>query len=219
METLADVCGVILAGGESRRFGRDKRAAQLAGRSLIEHVIERFRPQVGRLVVATGADASWASALDVDTVADPLPRRGPLSGLLAGLEWAARAQPDLAWIATAPCDCPFLPRDLVREMREALNASPGAEVAIAASSNRLHPTLCIVPTRIGAELRTLLEESADLSMRGFLGHYRTIKVHFPETDGEDSFLNINTADQLAAAEDCLRMRAIKLPPSGVLQAR
>ena len=45
--------GVILAGGAARRMGgRDKGAIELAGRRLVDHVIERFSPQVDRLLIA-----------------------------------------------------------------------------------------------------------------------------------------------------------------------
>ena len=91
----AGVAGLILAGGRARRMGGiDKPFAELAGRPLIAHVIDRVRPQVAALALnaahgAAGLDAFGPPILaDADADGRIEPLAGPLAGLLAGLDWA-----------------------------------------------------------------------------------------------------------------------------------
>lgn len=116
---MSEVAGVVLAGGRSRRMGRDKAALELGGSSLLAHVLTVLATAVdGPLVVVGAADAprDLPAGLDPavrarttvvhDTVAD----RGPLQGLATGL--GAAAQAPTAFVAAV--DLPHLHEDLVR---------------------------------------------------------------------------------------------------------
>lgn len=83
------VTAVILAGGRSSRFGRDKLAEPLDGRPLLEHAIEAVRPHATEILVVTAPGATPAVPEDVTVVHDPVAFEGPLAGLLAGLRVAA----------------------------------------------------------------------------------------------------------------------------------
>ena len=98
---------VILAGGQSRRFGGgDKGFADLDGRPVLSHVIERFRPQIGRLILNANGDLSRFATFGLEVVADrEIPGQGPLSGILTALEWAKRHAPDCTAVATVSTDC------------------------------------------------------------------------------------------------------------------
>ncbi|MEY3659058.1 MAG: hypothetical protein RL425_1819, partial [Pseudomonadota bacterium] len=75
--------GLILAGGQSTRFGSDKAAALYQGRPLIDHVADALRPHVDALAVA-GRD--WPDLIRIEDA--PEPGLGPLGGLLGGLIYA-----------------------------------------------------------------------------------------------------------------------------------
>ena len=109
------VLGLLLAGGLARRMGGgDKPLRTIAGRPILDHVIERLAPQcVGLLVNANGDPtrfARWGLPVVADGVAD-FP--GPLAGILAGLEWAVAMRPDVTHVVSVAADTPFIPRDLV----------------------------------------------------------------------------------------------------------
>ena len=84
------VSAVILAGGRSSRFGRDKLAEPLDGRPLLQHAIDAVRPLVTEILVVTapGATPSISADAAVEIVHDSVGFEGPLSGLLAGLRVA-----------------------------------------------------------------------------------------------------------------------------------
>jgi molybdopterin-guanine dinucleotide biosynthesis protein A len=79
------ISAVLLAGGESRRMGRDKAILEWHGRPLWEWQIEKLRalhPQ--RIFLSARAELAWRPA-DAELVVDVPPSRGPLSGLTAAL--------------------------------------------------------------------------------------------------------------------------------------
>src|SRR5512134_30781 len=102
----AQITGLVLAGGRGERMGgADKGWVQYRGRPMIEWVVERFRPQVGQLLISANRNLERYAALahvvaDSDSGATDA-YAGPLAGVLAGLHCA---QTD--WIAIVPCDAP-----------------------------------------------------------------------------------------------------------------
>ena len=86
-----EVTGVVIAGGRSTRMGsRDKALIELAGRPMIGHVIDRMRPQVGRLTINANGDPSRFAQFELPVVPDTIEDwPGPLAGLLAALEMGA----------------------------------------------------------------------------------------------------------------------------------
>src|SRR5438093_5035702 len=74
---------VILAGGRSRRMGRDKAGLPAGGGTLVEHLAQRLRPVVDETIVAGGsATLEFAGVRRID---DHHPGSGPLAGMHAGL--------------------------------------------------------------------------------------------------------------------------------------
>lgn len=102
------MAAIVLAGGGSRRMGRDKRRLELAGRSLVQLMVDRLAPLFGRVLII-GARRGQAAAGGADQVGDLLPGAGPLGGIYTGLTLS----PDPVNFV-APCDLPFLQEDLVR---------------------------------------------------------------------------------------------------------
>ncbi len=79
------VTALVLAGGRSSRFGRDKLAEPIDGRPLLWHAIDAVRPVADEILVVAAPDTEPAVPDDVIVVRDRVPFEGPLAGLLAGL--------------------------------------------------------------------------------------------------------------------------------------
>ena len=198
------ILGVILAGGQSRRFGGgDKGFADLDGRPVLSHVIERFRPQVGRLILNANGDLSRFATFGLEVVADrEIPGQGPLSGILTALEWAKRHAPDCTAVATVSTDVPFLALNLIQR----LEAERGDGVAIAVSAGRRHPTIAIWPLTSRIAVADALQRGA-LSVDALAAELNAVAVPFPmgEIDGVtiDPFFNVNRPEDLVAARALL----------------
>lgn len=200
MVTSDHILGVILAGGRSRRFGGgDKTLADIDGKSILARVISRFRPQVGRLILSVNGDARRFADFGVDTIADgESPELGPLSGILAAMDWAKAHAPGVTLMATVSSDVPFLPDDLVARLDAARNGG----VAIAESAGRRHPTIGLWPLKTRPDVANALARQA-LSVNRLAADLDAVAVTFPmrESDGDeiDPFFNVNTRGDLDAA--------------------
>jgi molybdopterin-guanine dinucleotide biosynthesis protein A len=208
MFVLPQPTGTILAGGLSRRMfeaGGDKGLLDLAGRSMIAHVIERTASQVCALVVNANGDPARFSALGLPVVHDTMEGFvGPLAGVLAGLRWTAETHPFASHTLSVSADAPFVPLDLVAKLATAI-FSPNA-IALAKSDDGLHPVIGLWPVSLADDL----ERALRAGMRKVLdwtNRHTTRSVHFaPIQIGSsqiDPFFNANTPNEMARARAIL----------------
>ncbi|MCG2577396.1 molybdenum cofactor guanylyltransferase [Dechloromonas sp. XY25] len=187
--THTHITGVILAGGLGRRMGGvDKGLQELQGRPMAAWVAERLAPQVDELLINANQNAERYAAFGHRVVADRIAGfAGPLAGLHAALSAATHP-----WVATAPCDSPFLPADLVARLSAALLASE-ADLAVARTFDQPHPVFCLCKRNVLPHLTAYLESGE----RKFDRWYATLKtVEVPFDDEAAAFENINTRDEL-----------------------
>ena len=192
--------GVVLAGGLARRMGgRDKARIRVGGTTILERVIERLRPQCGRLVLNANSDPAAFADTGLTIVADSVPDyAGPLAGILAGLDWAARRAPKIEWVVSVPSDCPFLPRDLVARLHQA-RAADDAILACARSGERRHPVIALWPVALREDLRQALTSDGVRKVEEWAARYVLGVAEWPARP-VDPFFNVNTPEQAAEAE-------------------
>ena len=190
---MIEVTGVVLAGGQGRRMGGvDKGLQPFRGRPMVAHVLEALAPQVDELLVNANRNAEAYAAFGHRVIADEIPGfAGPLAGFERGLAHASGAL-----VVTAPCDSPFLPRDLVARMRSALQAA-GAELAVARTGDQAHPVFCLMRRELHASLTAFLASGQRKIDRWYAQH-AFVEVAFD--DEADAFRNINTREELAGLE-------------------
>jgi len=195
----ANIVGVLLAGGLARRMGGgDKPLRTIGGRTLLELVIDRMRPQVAALVLNANGDPARFAGYGLPVVADSVPDNpGPLAGVLAGLDWAAANRADCSLIATVPTDAPFLPTDLVTRMATRLTAE-GADLACAASGGQPHPVIGLWPVRLRDDLRRAVRDEGLRKVDVWTARYRLATVGFADAP-VDPFFNANRLEDLDRA--------------------
>lgn len=105
-----DLLGVVLAGGRSRRMGRDKALLAFDGGTLLRRQVRLLEPLCARVVVS-GAYAGF------DCIADARPDAGPLAGLLAaGAVWRGA-------VLVLPVDMPLMSAEALAELAQAAQAT------------------------------------------------------------------------------------------------
>ena len=201
--------GVVLAGGEGRRMGAGvaKPLRLLGGKPMVAHVVERLRPQVMDLViVANDPDPAYRKLgapvipdpPDVRRVAEREGRRlGPLAGVLAGMEWALKHHPHAGWILTAPADVPFLPLDLTVRLCGHMHV-PEPDVLTIRHSQGREPSLSVWSVKLVDDLRRALLEEGMRRVGEFAQRHVSAELAWP--GGPEPFANINTPEELSAAE-------------------
>jgi molybdopterin-guanine dinucleotide biosynthesis protein A len=192
--------GVLLAGGLARRMGGgDKGLKRVGGETIIARVIERLRPQCAGLILNANGDPARLAFLGLPIVPDDVPGfAGPLAGVLAALDWAARERPDIGWVASAPTDGPFLPRDLVARLHEA-RAAAGVPLACARSAGQPHPPIGLWPVALRSDLRHALVVENERKIDRWTARHGVAHADWA-VDPVDPFFNANSPEDLAEAE-------------------
>ncbi len=199
------ILGVILAGGQARRLGGgDKALREVAGRPLLAHAIERLTPQVTRIAINANGDPRRFEPFGLPVVPDSVAGAGPLAGVLAGLDWAAKNTPDCEWVATVATDAPFFPQDLVAHLLSA-TTSESADLACAETGGRTHPVFGLWPVRLRGDLRHALVDEGIRKVDLWTARHRLAVVSFP-APVVDPFFNINHPEDVVAAEDIFAIK-------------
>jgi molybdopterin-guanine dinucleotide biosynthesis protein A len=201
--------GLLFAGGLSRRMGGgDKSLRALGGRPMIAHAVETLRPQVDALAINANGDPARFAAFGLPVVSDrEADFAGPLAGLLAGMDWARKHHPGAAHVATAACDTPFFPGDLVARLREAAQACGAADaIAIASSEGQGHFVFGLWPVALAEDLAAYLAEGRR-KVQDWIERHPNVSAAFALVPvggtAVDPFFNINTPEDLARAEAML----------------
>ena len=195
--------GVLLAGGQSRRMGGgDKCLRPLGDRTILEHVIDRIRPQVGPLILNANGDPNRFQSYGLPVVADVVDGfAGPLAGVLTGLRWAEINAPQCEWLLSVPTDAPFVPKNLATSLRREISAQ-GAQLACATSRGRTHPVVALWPVALADALEQALVGEDIRKIDRWTARYRLVEVSFDDID-VDPFFNANRPEDLAIAERLL----------------
>jgi len=181
--------GVIIAGGQSSRMGGEEKAFKfIGGRTIIDRVVARLRPQVDALAINANGDASRFSSAGLAVFPDRLTHvTTPLAGIHASLVWARGMGHDL--LLTVPADTPFLPHDLAERLK-----AP----AIAASGGQNHFIIGAWPTSLADALERAIRDDGLFRVRDWATLVDARPVEWPATP-HDPFFNINAPEDLAEA--------------------
>jgi molybdenum cofactor guanylyltransferase len=187
---LPDVTGLILAGGRgSRMQGADKGLLHLDGKTLLEHVLQRVRPQCADVMISANRNLPAYKSLGVDVVEDlraQLP--GPLAGIEAGLSRISRD-----WLFVAPCDLPYLPHDAAARLLEAALAHK-TTAAFARTDTASHTAVCLLHRSLRPALKASLD-AGQYRMRRWFDHVAALPVRFDEAG---AFANMNSPGDLVS---------------------
>lgn len=196
---LQPTVGVVLAGGLARRMGGGDKALRLLGdRPILAHVLGRLQPQVTALVLNANGDPDRFAGFACPVVADSIAGHpGPLAGILAGLEWAARQQPAIGWVVTVAGDCPFLPVDLVRELAAGC-ADVTTKAVILRAGGRLQPLFGLWSVALSQALREAITIGNMRRVEDWSRHCGAVIRDYPLRES-DPFFNVNTPEDLATA--------------------
>lgn len=188
--------GVILAGGENKRFdGQNKAFISVGGRRIIDRLLAVYRPLFDQVILVTNQPTDY---MDVDAlvVSDHYPVRSSLNGLHAGLFAAGH---DHAFFTA--CDTPFVQASLVRRLLEAIDGR--ADIVIPVTTAGYEPMFAIYRKSCLPAMAWQLAHDR-LKIQGLFRKVRVRTIDEADLRAVDpeliSFFNINTPDALIEAE-------------------
>jgi molybdopterin-guanine dinucleotide biosynthesis protein A len=185
------ISAVILAGGQARRMGGvDKGLITLDGLPLITWVMDRIAPQVDELFISANRNLSQYHRFGPPVLPDDTPEfLGPLAGLQRVMVAASHPL-----ILCVPCDTPFLPRNLVERLLDALEGND-ADMAVPVAAGQVHRAIFLCRKTLLPGLKHFLD-SGGRKVGEWQSQLKCNEVIF---DAAEAFLNLNTPEELAAS--------------------
>lgn len=192
MTTTVPLAAIILAGGASRRMGRDKAILPYENTTLVERMVSVLKPRCAPVFVIAAPGQALPS-LDAEILRDEVRGVGPLLATGRGLRAAAEAGSELAFVAAV--DMPLLTVDLLDEL-----AGPavrlGADVVLP-WDGRDHYLAGVYRTALAGRVAELVA-AGERSMRALIERVDAQRIVMPE---QRALTNVNTAADLAAIRD------------------
>jgi len=189
---IVDCTALILAGGDSRRMGRDKAALVLDGKTLLECVTTTMRSVFPAVIVSV---RQLRSGVDVPQVCDDEPSGGPLAGLAAGMK-----RSETTWIFAVACDMPFIQPAVIEYLFE---QRAGCQAVVPLVRGYPQPLAAFYATSCLGEVRSILNSNGKHSLRTLLDRLQVRYISEEQMLAIDphlsSFFDLDTPQDVALA--------------------
>jgi molybdopterin-guanine dinucleotide biosynthesis protein A len=194
---VAGMVGVVLVGGKSRRYGRNKALELFQGERLIDRQVRTVGSLFSEVLVITN-EPEFYLHLDVTIVRDVIPGQGPLGGIYTGLIFAQGKS-----VFVTACDMPFVQPAVVRRM---VQLAKNYDVIVPEKIEGLEPLHAIYSSRCLPHIEQMLDHGT-LQVINFFPAVKVYRLSSEEIGQLDpqglSFVNINTPDDMDRAKELL----------------
>ena len=196
-----NILGVVLAGGEAKRFGKDKSQVRLGNYTLIDHVLTKIIDQFEEILIVSNKDISFMTSDKITLISDYVKDKGPLGGVLSAMKWIVEKNKKYKWIATFPSDTPFFNKNIIREFSKKIKSNESLLYFVKANQKR-HNIFGLWSIDLIKKLEDDLinKEERKVELWANKIGVKTINLEF---DQFDPFFNINTTEDLEKAKKIL----------------
>ena len=194
-----NILGAILAGGQSKRMGKDKLFLEFNNKKLIEHTIDKVKKYLKKVIIITNQDNEFFFKNNLTTVKDCIEGQlGPLVGILTAMKWAKENLSKCLWIATFPCDTPFFPESIIKNFIEESKKKESL-ILCASSHGRKHNIFGLWSLDLYDKLKDDLINKKVRKVQDWTEKNKIKNLEFKFKD-YDPFFNINTEEDLEFAK-------------------
>ncbi len=193
-----NILGVVLAGGKSERFGKDKSEIKLGSKTLLIHTLDKIKSKFNKIIIVSNNKRVKDYVVIKDCIEGQL---GPLVGVLSAMKWIKKNNYSYKWVMTFPCDTPFFDISIIDKFIEAtkLNDSP---LYFVKSEEKRHNIFGLWSLKIMETLEADILKNDYRKVEKWANKIgvKTINITY---DNIDPFLNINTQEDLEEAKKIL----------------
>jgi molybdenum cofactor guanylyltransferase len=186
--TMKDLIGIVLAGGQSKRFGKPKALAKRNGKEFILYSFETLRSITKNIIIVVHPelkkDLPVIDQAIFITDIEPYKGKGPLAGL-----FSVMSQYEAKWYMVLPCDVPFINDHILKILQ--LYQDEKWDAILPRVNKRIQPLVALYHCRVKEEIKSRLERN-ELSMKHLLDN---IQVKYIDLIDEQPFMNINTKEE------------------------
>lgn len=187
---------VILAGGQSRRFGGGyKTLHKFNNISLLDRIIHNLKKLNMDIILNVNSNENQFLKTGLNLIKDDVKNfQGPLAGIYASMKWVLKNKKDIEWIFTSPSDTPFLNADLVNKflITKYLN---NTKIVLAKAPNKTHPVIGFWHISLIKSLEDFFEEDS----RKIMNWVERQNYELLNFENKNYFFNINSKSDLAEA--------------------
>ena len=162
------LAGFVLAGGESRRMGRDKALLEIDGQPLVERIALRVKEAAGSVVIV--GDPEKYASLGFPVVPDRIAGLGPLGGLLTALE-----ESQAEWNLMVACDMPAIKANTLVRLVHAIGNSGYARAIVPVSERGDEPLCALYHRECLPEVRRAIASNS-LKMNDLTAELKAVRV-------------------------------------------
>ena len=187
---------VILAGGQSRRFGGGYKTLYKFNKiSILDRIIQNFKKLKIEIVLNVNSNEDEFLKTGLHLINDEQENfQGPLAGIYSSMKWVLKNRKNIEWIFTSPSDTPFLNKNLVNKFLST-DYNNKTNIIIAKSSNKTHPVIGFWHISLIKSLEEFLAKDDRKIMHWVEGQNYEI-LNF---ENKNNFFNINTQTDLEEA--------------------
>ena len=197
-----NILAVVLAGGQSKRFGEDKNQAKLGNLTLLEHVLAKVRKKFEKVLIISNQNLNLKMLNSITIIQDCIQGNlGPLVGVLTAMKWIKKNNKQYQWIATFPSDTPFFDTSIIEKYKSKINLNESLLYFVRSNQKR-HNIFGLWSVKLMDTLENDLINNNFRKVEKWADKIgvKTINV---KIDKFDPFFNINTKTDLKEAEKIL----------------
>ena len=198
-----NILAVVLAGGQSKRFGEDKNQAKLGNITLLEHVLAKVTKKFEKILIISNQNLNIKTLNSITIVPDCIQGNlGPLVGVLTSMKWIKKNNKQYQWIATFPSDTPFFDTSIIEKYKSRINLNESLLYFVRSNQKR-HNIFGLWSVKLMDTLENDLINNNFRKVEKWADKIgvETINV---KIDKFDPFFNINTKTDLKEAEKILK---------------
>ena len=197
-----NILAVILAGGKSKRFGKDKNQAKFGDTTLLEHVLRKLSKRFKKLLIIANQDLNLKKSQSISIIPDCIKGNlGPLVGILSAMKWIREKKLNCEWIASFPSDTPFFDISIIKKYEIKIRSN-NKLLYFAKSNQRRHNIFGLWSLKLHDQLENDLLNNNYRKVEDWSNKIGVETIDI-KIDKFDPFFNINTKQDLEEAKKIL----------------
>ena len=193
-----NILAVVLAGGKSKRFGRDKSQVKLGNKILINYILDEIIDFYKDILVVTNEPIKFSNSNKISLTSDFQKGLGPLGGVLSAMKWIKDNKKNYKWISTFPIDTPFFKKKHLNKFYKEVDLNK-SNLFFMKSKNTRHNIFGLWSLELYEKLKFALNKG-DRKVELWANKMGVKTIDFDHENNKDPFFNINTEEDLKTAK-------------------
>ena len=196
-----NILAVVLAGGKSKRFGRDKSQVKLGNKILIDYILSEIIDLYKDILIVANEPIRFLNSDKISLTKDIKKDLGPLGGVFTAMKWARDNKKEYKWISTFPIDTPFFKKDHLSKFYQDISLEK-SNLFFMKSKNTRHNIFGLWSLELFEKLEVALKKG-DRKVELWANEIGVKTIDFEHENNKDPFFNINTEEDLENAKNIL----------------